>query len=246
MLRKIFAKATGKTEQQILNEDLRQAAINGSLGRARKLVRQGAQVDSKDLNGMTPLYYAVDKLHVPLAVYLLEQGADPNNAGETSYGPVLVRAGFAGRHNVVALLLQYKADINMRNYSERTALHEATWHSHKDTVSLLLEKGADPNTTDRMGSTPLRDAVVFNHRTIALDLARHGGDADIEYKYGDSLRKRMEQLGWIDVVQAVDDYKKKVQQQAAAEKAALEKNIASADILQNDIAVKKPITFKPK
>lgn len=246
MLRKIFAKATGKTEQQILNDGLRRAAISGSLSRARKLVQQGAEVDCKDVSGLTPLYYAFDNHHIALGTFLLEQGADPNNTGATSYGPPLVKAGFAGRRNVIALLLDYQADIDARNYSGRTALHEATWHSHKDTVSLLLERGADPNTTDRMGSTPLRDAVVFNHRTIALELARHGGDADIEYKYGDSLRKRMEQLGWIDVVQAVDDYKKKALQEAAVEKATLDKNIAAADVLQNDIAVKKPITFKPK
>lgn len=246
MLSKIFAKVSGKSEQQIRNERLRQAAINGKLSLVRQLLGEGAEVDYKDVNGMTPLWFAAGKGHLDVTRLLLEKGADPNVAREDTLGPPIVQAAYHGKTEMINLLLEFNADINAINYTRRTGLHEACWRNQKDAGFLLLEKGADPNTVDRMGSTPLRDAVGFDYRELALKLAQCGADGSVEYKYGDDIRKKAQQRGWDDVVQALDDYKAKAARAAAAEKAALDKSIATAPVLQNDIAVKKPLIIKPK
>jgi len=246
MLRKIFAKVSGKSEQQIMNDQLRTAAIKGNLPRVKALVKDWAEVDYKDVNGLTPLYFAAGHNHLDVSRFLLEQGAEPNVAREDSLGPPLVQAAYHGQTEMIKLLLEFKADINAINYSRRTGLHEACWRNEKDAGLLLLERGADPNTVDRMGNTPLHDAVGFDYRELALKLAQCGADGSVEYKYGDDIRKKAEQRGWTDVVQALDDYKVKAAREAAAEKAVLDKNIAAAPVLQNDIAVKKPLIIKPK
>lgn len=246
MLRKIFAKVSRKSEQQIMNDQLRAAVIGGKLSRVTKLLEEGAEADCKDANGLTPLYFAAGHNHLAIARVLLEHGSDPNVAREDSLGPPLVQAAYHGHVDMIKLLLEFKADINAINYSRRTALHEACHRNETDSGFLLLERGANPNTVDRMGSTPLHDAVGYQYRELALKLAQCGADASVEYKHGDDIRKKAEQRGWDDVVKALDDYKVKAAREAAAEKAALDENIAVAPVLQNDIAVKKPLIIKPK
>jgi ankyrin repeat protein len=246
MLRKIFAKVSGKTEQQIMNDQLRTAAIKGNLARVQKLVKEGAEIDYKDVNGMTPLWFAVGRGHLEVTRFLLEQGADPNVAREDTLGPPLVMAAAENRVELVKLLLDFKADINTINYSRRTALHEAAWHSKTEAAMLLLERGADPNTIDRLDMSPLRGAVTYDNRVLALALAEHGADGTVEYQYGEDVNKKITAKGWDDVALALENYRTKAAREAAAEKAALDKSIAAAPVLQNDIAVKKPLIIKPK
>lgn len=246
MLRKIFAKVSGKTEQQIMNDQLRTAAIKGNLSRVKALVREGAEVDYKDVNQLTPLYFAASHGFLDTVRFLLEQGANPDVGVETGNGPPLVQAAYNDDRAMIALLLDFKADINVINYSGRTALHEAAVRCKQEAGILLLQRGTNPNTTDRSGDTPLHSAANFSCRELALELAKHGADGDIEYKYGNDIRKKAQQRGWEDVVQALDDYKLKAAREAAAEKATLDKNIAAAPVLQNDIAVKKPLIIRPK
>ncbi|MEZ0259725.1 MAG: ankyrin repeat domain-containing protein [Alphaproteobacteria bacterium] len=246
MLRKIFAKVSGKTEQQIMNDHLRKAAIKGNLARVQKLVKEGAEVDCKDVNDLTPLYFASGRGFLDITRFLLEQGANPNVGAETGIGPPLVQAGHNGDSAMIMLLLEFNADINAINYSRRTALHLASAQNHLEAATLLLDHGSDPNTVDRMGYTPLHDAVGFDYRALALKLAECGADGSLEFKYGDDIRKKAEQRGSADIVQALDDYKLKAAREAAAEKAVLDQNIAAAPVLQNDIAIKKPLIIKPK
>ena len=54
------------------------AARSGDLSTARLLVDAGADVNRAAPDGATPLIVATVRAHVPLAIWLLEQGADPN------------------------------------------------------------------------------------------------------------------------------------------------------------------------
>jgi uncharacterized protein len=73
-----------------------------------------------------PLHDAVREADVPKTTQLLDSGADlaePDAAGEV---PLLI-AALNGNENVVALLLDRGADINVRNKKGLTALHAAAY-----------------------------------------------------------------------------------------------------------------------
>jgi ankyrin repeat protein len=77
---------------------------------------------------------------------------------DAEYGNLLQLATVSGLKNTVELLLEYGADPNVRDTSQRTCLHVAAWFGFPKIVKLLLENGADVNAKDEWGATPLDQA----------------------------------------------------------------------------------------
>jgi ankyrin repeat protein len=71
----------------------------------------------------------------------------------------LHNAAAAGYKVVARLLLETKADINVKDKNGYIALHEAAGAGHGEIVRLLLEGKADINAADIMGHTALHKAA---------------------------------------------------------------------------------------
>ena len=160
------------------------AAREGDLGSARLLADAGAGVDEPDPNGLTPLVVATVRGHVPFAVWLLEQGADPNAAG----------AGFTALHWAAGAweseLTGPRGIVTARD-DEWRALGGVPAR-RLDLVGALLAHGANPNARlvkppPRVGFnasvlTSLGGATPFWLAAMAADvdglrvLAAHGAD----------------------------------------------------------------------
>ena len=87
-------------------------------------------------------------------------------------------AAYSGHKEVVQLLLDKGAEINMATQTGRTPLHWAVcaaFRGHKDVVQLLLDRGAQPNMADQTGATPLSYAFKNNGMDIANILTENGG-----------------------------------------------------------------------
>ena len=134
-------------------------ARNGDLETARVLVDAGADVQDTEASGASALVIAAHSAHEPLAIYLLEQGADPNTA----------RAGYTALHaavlrsqvQLVEALLEHGADLNAvvehgtpgRRFSRLQHPLSADWHGRiwlaakygeVEILRTLAEHGADP------------------------------------------------------------------------------------------------------
>ena len=134
------------------------------------------------------LDYAASDDRIEIAELLLENGADPSRAprllddgSEIStlfkrYGippkdinekgdmgwPALVYAcrGDNREHpDKVQELLELGADIDVRNYKGKTALHYAAKAGFLKIINLLIEKGATVDALDNEGETPLYEAI---------------------------------------------------------------------------------------
>jgi len=70
----------------------------------------------------------------------LRNGAETNAQGGL-YGNALQAASQNGHREVVEMLLENGADVNMQGYY----LQAATWNGHCDVVEVLLHKGVDIN-----------------------------------------------------------------------------------------------------
>lgn len=77
----------------------------------------------------------------------------------------------------IALLTDYDADLNARDYNDETSLHYAVTRGRVQALKLLLEKGANVNAVDIGGRTPvLRAARMAEADEMLPLLLKHGAD----------------------------------------------------------------------
>ncbi|MCD6046295.1 MAG: ankyrin-3-like, partial [Gammaproteobacteria bacterium] len=138
---------------------------------AQLLLDKGADVNAKDKEGKTPLFYAVNKKDVSRAQLLLDKGADVNAKDKEGNTPL-----FCAVHNkdvpLAQLLLDKGADVNAKDSDGLALLHLAVQKQDEPMVRLLLEKGADANV--QYCKTPL-DMVADKEGAIAHLLQQYGG-----------------------------------------------------------------------
>ena len=77
----------------------------------------------------------------------------------------LYAAAYFGHKEVVQLLLESGAEVNVTSRSGWTPLHCAAGKGYRDCVKILLEKGAMPNTKNNWGQTP--QIVAERHGHVA-------------------------------------------------------------------------------
>ena len=87
----------------------------------------------------------------------LEDGVNPNQKIGGDY-PLLfaVHAGY----EIVKLLIDHKANVNVKSEDGKTPLHIAAVGGCDDVVRLLITAGSDVNSTDNYGHTPLFNAAA--------------------------------------------------------------------------------------
>ncbi len=127
---------------QGINE-LREAARNGNIPLAKKLVEKGADFTVfSDVE--TPLMAAAEAGKAEMVKYLLETPLFLNalNAKDKIGETALIKAAGAGNLDVVRLLVKEGADLNKKDDSGRTALAHAEINERKQTYEFLLSKGA--------------------------------------------------------------------------------------------------------
>src|SRR6266850_2475373 len=72
-----------------INAELVQAARSGSEDTVRRLLDQGAVVDSRNRSGDTPLNIAAKNGHTRLGLLLIERGADVNQKDLAGVTPLM-------------------------------------------------------------------------------------------------------------------------------------------------------------
>jgi uncharacterized protein len=149
------------------------------------LVNCGANVNEKNLTGVTPLGKAIEASR-PLATVqcLLKHSADPNIADSSGNTP-LIKAVKNGNAELVKCLLGSKTiDVNKQNLERNTALHEAAFKGIKEMVDRLLFAGANVNLQNSGGKAPLHRAVAANHLTVVKTLLDNGALLDLQDSLG--------------------------------------------------------------
>ena len=88
---------------------------------------------------------------------------DGGQGGKDKTYPLLIAAK-EGDKDIVELLLNGGAEINIKGLFEETALHLSARNGHKDVVKLLITKGAEMN---------LKDSYTFTALDYAENILRH-------------------------------------------------------------------------
>ncbi|KAL7755373.1 hypothetical protein ACKLNR_014471 [Fusarium oxysporum f. sp. zingiberi] len=86
----------------------------------------------------------------------------------------LMIASYYGHHEIVKLLLEKGANVEVNDNRGCTPLLWAAAEGHEAVVKLLLEKGANVEAKDNCGRTPLQVATDYGHEAMATLLLRTG------------------------------------------------------------------------
>jgi hypothetical protein len=148
---------------------------NASTHLIEMLIRHGADLQSQDEEGNTPLHVSFELKRANVIALLLEEGACLAIKNQKEQTPIcnveykllgesLLEAFLAGQYGAVRqfLNLYHAFDVNEHTTpnSNMTALHLAVaQRAPLDLVHLLLQKGALPSAVDTAGHTPLSMAL---------------------------------------------------------------------------------------
>ena len=126
------------------NSPLHPAAYYADIEMVRVLLDYGVDVNSRNEDGWTPLYYAPNSYSNDpgAARLLLDRGADPNLGAKDGQTP-LHEALKYGWIEMARLLIEHGANVEVKGRRGKTALEIASEKQHDEIVKLLMEHGAN-------------------------------------------------------------------------------------------------------
>ncbi len=162
---------------------LADAAERADWDRVRALLREGADANAPQADGMTALHWAAHHDHADVAGLLIKGGAKAGAANR--YGvPPLSLACENGGEAVVRLLLEAGADADTTLSGGESALMTASRTGRVGPVKALLARGARVDAKDGKGQTALMWAAAEGYAAVAELLLGAGADARARLKSG--------------------------------------------------------------
>ena len=136
------------------------ASSNGNIDLFRLLLAHNADVFVHGYMGNTPLHFAVSKCHIEMARMLLERKVDANSSNGEGLTPLqqASEVWYDGYLDIVRLLLDYGANVNVHDNDRNTPLHFAVSGGCLEIARMLLERKADVDILNNKGLTPLHRA----------------------------------------------------------------------------------------
>jgi len=158
------------------------------------LIAHGANVNTGDDEGITPLHCAAYHAYADVAGLLIAHGADVNAKSVRDPTPdgimwewdrgFRMEPGVTPLHEAVAgwdpnvtdVFVTHGAEVNVADESGRTPLHYAAGRASVRIIGLLIAQGADVNAVDDSGETPLVVALRTARVNTAKSLIAAGAD----------------------------------------------------------------------
>lgn len=119
----------------------------------------------------------------------------------------LAFAAYKGNTEIVVLLLENGADVNLYNENQygTTALIEAAQRGQPEVVKLLLDHGADINQQDKYGDPALNWATYYGHLDVVQLLVDRGCELTVVGSGGGTALKTAIARGHAEIEQLLRD-----------------------------------------
>jgi ankyrin repeat protein len=162
------------------------AAMQGNKDAVKSLLKQAADVNAAQGDGMTALHWAATKDDAELAQTLLYAGANVRATTRIGAYTPLILAAKNGSASVLAPLLKAGAEVNVPTSNGTTPLMFAAASGNADAVTALIGAGADVNAKESVrGLTPAMFAAASNRAAVLEILAAKGADLKATSKVTD-------------------------------------------------------------
>ncbi len=166
---------TYKLSKSLCNDILFIACIKGYAEIAAMLIHAGADVNSAQNDGFTPLIYAVCHGYTEIAAMLIHAGADVNQARHNGTTP-LFDAAYQGRTKIAEMLISAGANVKQARDDGATPILIASQEGHTEIVKMLVCAGADVEQAHQSGAKSLFIAVQRGHKGTVEVLLDAGAD----------------------------------------------------------------------
>jgi uncharacterized protein len=185
------------------NSRLLSAAETGDATAAALAIRAGANLETRDGRGRTPLLLAVTKDRLAVARLLVYLGADPDALDDQHDTPWLV-TGVTGSVDMLEVLLPARPDLAIRNRFGGISLIPASERAHVGYVRRIVRTDIDVNHINNLGWTALLEAVILGdgskrYQQIVMILLDAGADASIADRQGVTALQHAERRGQREV-----------------------------------------------
>lgn len=113
----------------------------------------------------------------------------------------LLMAAYNGHRDVVALLLDHQAEVDVRDKAGKTPLMHACSGPFTDAAGLLIQAGANVNAMEwTEGFTPLMTAAALGQPDVVKLLLKNGADRGMMDRDGDTALSHAQNAGHQQIV----------------------------------------------
>ncbi len=173
------------------------AAMNGDKAAVRVLIKQAADINAAQGDGMTALHWAAMNGDVELAQMLVHAGANVKATTRIGSYTALYIASQQGNASVIEALIKASADVKSGTPNGTTPLMAAAQAGNTGAVKILIDHGADVNAKDGVrGQTPLMYAAAANRAAAIELLVSRGADVKVASKVTDLTALTREGMGF--------------------------------------------------
>ena len=160
------------------DDELNGAIVANDVDRVAYLLTHGAQGNSYDGEGYTPLITAIRSGSVEGATYLIEHKADANLTDRSGWTP-LMWATWGDNPALVKMLIAHGAKLDATDSDGLTPLAIAAQNAKIKSTRVLLDAGAEVNApVTKGGYTPLMLASRSGSSELAASLIEHGANVN--------------------------------------------------------------------
>jgi len=173
------------------------AAARGDREAVKSLLKQAADVNAAQGDGMTALHWAAMNGDADLAQMLIVAGANVKATTRLgSYTPLYL-ASQQGHGTIIQSLVKAGADVKAGTPNGTTPLMVASASGELDAVRVLVENGSDVNAKDGVRlQTPIMYAAASNRADVIAFLASKGADLKATSKVSDLANLSREGAGF--------------------------------------------------
>ncbi|MEA1913779.1 MAG: ankyrin repeat domain-containing protein [Campylobacterota bacterium] len=170
-----------KDPNKALEKELLKDYLNES--KIKKLISNGATVNTKNNHGRTILFELVRKKRIESLKILFESGMSVND--EDNYGKTILNEAVDKEDGVmIRFLLSSGANVNYVNDSGRTIMQDVALEGNARIFKILMAFNPDLSLKDNYGRTALFDAVSGKDIDILREILNNTEDINIVDDHG--------------------------------------------------------------